>query len=161
MTTIAKRRCACCHGEFPMSDFRKHGYRAATIRYDVRCKTCATRQDRINRLKRQLNKLMKPTELARSVKPMFEVERRAIEHAVRVTGNPAIAAKLLGIGKATIYRRLAEYGQLTPLPHNPRLLTVDEMKVELARLVTIDKAAAATRRSRSLERLAADLKNAQ
>lgn len=42
------------------------------------------------------------------VVPLEELERRAIEHALRVTGGRvAKAAKLLGIGRATLYRRLA------------------------------------------------------
>jgi DNA-binding NtrC family response regulator len=40
--------------------------------------------------------------------PLREIERRAIEHALRLTdGNVAIAAKKLGIGRATLYRRIA------------------------------------------------------
>jgi len=40
--------------------------------------------------------------------PLAELERRAIDHALRVTGGRvARAAKLLGIGRATLYRRLA------------------------------------------------------
>lgn len=43
--------------------------------------------------------------------PLKEVERRAILHAIRYTkGKIGLAAKLLGIGRATLYRRLAEYG---------------------------------------------------
>ncbi len=42
------------------------------------------------------------------VVPLAELERRAIENALRVTaGRVAKAAKLLGIGRATLYRRLA------------------------------------------------------
>ncbi len=45
---------------------------------------------------------------ANEVVPLAELERRAIEHALRVTGGRvAKAAKLLGIGRATLYRRLA------------------------------------------------------
>lgn len=40
--------------------------------------------------------------------PLAELERRAIDHALKVTGGRvARAAKLLGIGRATLYRRLA------------------------------------------------------
>jgi DNA-binding NtrC family response regulator len=40
--------------------------------------------------------------------PLREIERRAIEHALRLTdGNVAVAAKKLGIGRATLYRRIA------------------------------------------------------
>jgi DNA-binding NtrC family response regulator len=47
------------------------------------------------------------------VVPLAELERRAIDHALRVTGGRvAKAAKLLGIGRATLYRRLAERAAL-------------------------------------------------
>jgi two-component system, NtrC family, nitrogen regulation response regulator NtrX len=40
--------------------------------------------------------------------PLRDIERRAIEHALRLTdGNVAIAAKKLGMGRATLYRRIA------------------------------------------------------
>lgn len=43
-----------------------------------------------------------------SVVPMRELERTAIERALRATrGSVTKAAKLLGIGRATLYRRLA------------------------------------------------------
>ncbi len=43
------------------------------------------------------------------VVPLKELERRAIQKALRVTqGSVSKAAKLLGIGRATLYRRLAE-----------------------------------------------------
>jgi DNA-binding NtrC family response regulator len=43
------------------------------------------------------------------VVPLRELERRAIRRAIRATGgNLARAASLLGIGRATLYRRLAE-----------------------------------------------------
>jgi DNA-binding NtrC family response regulator len=45
------------------------------------------------------------------VVPLRELERRAIDHALRVAGgNVARAAKMLGIGRATLYRRLADLG---------------------------------------------------
>ena len=45
---------------------------------------------------------------SRRVVPLRELERRAIEAALRTTqGSVAKAAKLLGIGRATLYRRLA------------------------------------------------------
>jgi DNA-binding NtrC family response regulator len=52
------------------------------------------------------------------VVPLAELERRAIEHALRVTGGRvAKAAKLLGIGRATLYRRLAaRQARPTPAP---------------------------------------------
>jgi len=44
------------------------------------------------------------------VVPMDEVERRAIEHALRITkGNVPAAARKLKIGQATIYRKIKSY----------------------------------------------------
>jgi transcriptional regulator of acetoin/glycerol metabolism len=41
--------------------------------------------------------------------PLRELEERAIRNALRVTrGSVGRAAKLLGIGRATLYRRIAE-----------------------------------------------------
>jgi DNA-binding NtrC family response regulator len=47
------------------------------------------------------------------------LERRAIEQALRLLeGNVSLAAKRLGLGRATLYRRLAQYGLLTePQPN--------------------------------------------
>jgi len=43
--------------------------------------------------------------------PLSEIERRALVNAVRETGgNKVAAARLLGIGKTTLYRKLKEYG---------------------------------------------------
>ena len=51
------------------------------------------------------------------VKPMAEVEKLAIDHAMKVArGDRRKAAQLLGIGKTTLYRRLKEYG---PAPKAP------------------------------------------
>jgi len=42
---------------------------------------------------------------------MADAERRAIEHALRKANNNKLeAARLLGIGKTTLYRKLKEYG---------------------------------------------------
>lgn len=42
--------------------------------------------------------------------PLSEVERRTIEEAIRVLdGDKQAAARLLGIGKSTLYRKLREY----------------------------------------------------
>ncbi len=44
--------------------------------------------------------------------PLAELERRAIEHALRVTGgNRALAAKKLGIGRATLHRKVGPVGE--------------------------------------------------
>lgn len=52
-----------------------------------------------------------PVALESDVIPLRELERRAIAHALQATlGNVGRAARLLGIGRATLYRRLAEPG---------------------------------------------------
>jgi DNA-binding NtrC family response regulator len=49
------------------------------------------------------------TESADTVVPLRELEEREIKKALRVTrGSVGRAAKLLGIGRATLYRRIAE-----------------------------------------------------
>jgi two-component system response regulator HydG len=42
--------------------------------------------------------------------PLVELERRAILHAVTVTGDKDEAARRLGIGRTTLFRKLKEYG---------------------------------------------------
>lgn len=50
-----------------------------------------------------------PTDTA-VILPLDEVERRAIVHALKVTGNNIPdAAQALGIGRATLYRKLKQY----------------------------------------------------
>ena len=49
------------------------------------------------------------------ITPLAALERRAIEHALFVLeGNMSLAAKQLGIGRATLYRKLAQYGLAKP-----------------------------------------------
>ena len=50
-----------------------------------------------------------------TVRPLAEVERAAILAAVQACdGDRALAAKLLGIGQTTIYRKLVEWGSILP-----------------------------------------------
>jgi two-component system response regulator HydG len=50
------------------------------------------------------------------VKPLADLEREAILSAIRtLNGDKLQAAKLLGIGKTTLYRKLKEYGIADPL----------------------------------------------
>jgi len=43
--------------------------------------------------------------------PLYELEKQAIENAIAsLNGDKLMAAKLLGIGKTTLYRKLKEYG---------------------------------------------------
>ena len=48
---------------------------------------------------------------AEEVLSLDEVERRAIEQAIRaLNGNMSLVARRLGVGRATLYRKLARYG---------------------------------------------------
>jgi two-component system response regulator HydG len=60
-----------------------------------------------------------PRREARALATLQELEQRAIRQAIEATqGDRLRAAKLLGIGKTTIYRKLKEYG-LEDLPGPP------------------------------------------
>jgi two-component system response regulator HydG len=51
-----------------------------------------------------------------NVTPLAELERQAILSAIRtLKGDKLEAARMLGIGKTTLYRKLKEYGILDPL----------------------------------------------
>jgi DNA-binding NtrC family response regulator len=53
---------------------------------------------------------------ASGVKPLAELEREAILSAIRaLNGDKLQAARLLGIGKTTLYRKLKEYGIADPM----------------------------------------------
>jgi len=57
-----------------------------------------------------------PAQQSADVVPLAELERQAILTAIRkLNGDKLLAAKLLGIGKTTLYRKLKEYGVLDPL----------------------------------------------
>jgi DNA-binding NtrC family response regulator len=46
--------------------------------------------------------------------PLAEVERRAIVQAVQaLDGNLSLVARRLGVGRATLYRKLSQYGYRT------------------------------------------------
>jgi DNA-binding NtrC family response regulator len=50
------------------------------------------------------------------ITPIFDLERDAILGAIaQLHGDKLIAAKLLGIGKTTLYRKLKEYGRAVAL----------------------------------------------
>jgi transcriptional regulator with PAS, ATPase and Fis domain len=53
--------------------------------------------------------------------PLEELERRAIQHALKqMRGDRLAAARLLGIGKTTLYRKLKEYATTSaPTRHEP------------------------------------------
>ena len=56
-----------------------------------------------------------PADRAAEVLPLAEMERQAILGAIRLLhGDKLLAARLLGIGKTTLYRKLKEYGIAEP-----------------------------------------------
>jgi DNA-binding NtrC family response regulator len=56
-----------------------------------------------------------PTLRSAEVQPLAEMERQAILGAIRTLGgDKLLAARLLGIGKTTLYRKLKEYGIADP-----------------------------------------------
>jgi DNA-binding NtrC family response regulator len=58
----------------------------------------------------------KRQEAEKIIKPLAEMEREAILHAIRtLNGDKLQAARLLGIGKTTLYRKLKEYGIVDPM----------------------------------------------
>jgi len=53
------------------------------------------------------------TEQSSGISPLAELEKKAILHAITVlNGDKLEAAKQLGIGKTTLYRKLKEYGSI-------------------------------------------------
>ena len=57
-----------------------------------------------------------PTDQSIEVLPLAEIERKAILIAIRtLRGDKLLAARLLGIGKTTLYRKLKEYGITDPM----------------------------------------------
>jgi len=108
---IGRRLCPGCRQFFPMTErhFRKNRKGDGPKSLSNRCRLCMTRTDKIGRLRRRLEGLLP------IIRPLAEIERAAIERAIVLTGCPEHAAKLLGIGKATIYRRMRAYAKLAPL----------------------------------------------
>lgn len=66
-------------------------------------------QDEIVALHHRLNAIDPATRALVAFRPLAEVEREHIEGVVRQVENVAEAAKILGIGPATLYRRLKRW----------------------------------------------------
>jgi two-component system response regulator HydG len=67
--------------------------------------------------------VMQPSATPR-VTPLAELEKQAILSTIRqLKGDKLLAARLLGIGKTTLYRKLKEYG----LSENVSLETLEPM----------------------------------
>jgi hypothetical protein len=53
----------------------------------------------------------------RTIRPLAEIEKEAILTALRIfDGDKLATATALGIGKTTLYRKLAEYGEMAKHP---------------------------------------------
>lgn len=94
-----ERACALCSGpvlrlgDLPtqLQDFHLHAWRSAPA---------AATEDKIA-----------------DVTPLADLERQAILDTLRqLNGDKLTTARLLGIGKTTLYRKLKEYGIGEPLP---------------------------------------------
>ncbi len=56
-------------------------------------------------------KLTAHVAMEKRIIPLYEIEKQAIQNAIAgLSGDKLMAAKLLGIGKTTLYRKLKEYG---------------------------------------------------
>jgi transposase len=127
---IGRRLCPGCRQFFPLTErhFRKNRKGDGPKSLSNRCRLCMTRTDKIGRLRRRLEGLLP------IIRPLAEIERAAIERAIVLTGCPEHAAKLLGIGKATIYRRMRAYAKLPPLKPAYGVKHPVELRKELAAL---------------------------
>lgn len=117
--TEATRACVICGEVLPLT--REHfaqntKARKPSTRFGYECKPC---KSLVNGIGYRLQKLEKPLSTD-SVEPLEVTERRAILHALAVCGGQKQqAAKLLGIGKVTIHRKLARWEGQPPPPAPP------------------------------------------
>jgi two-component system response regulator HydG len=73
-------------------------------------------QQGLEGLKTQVAAEAGANETATAVKPLADMEKEAILTAIRnLNGDKLLAARLLGIGKTTLYRKLKEYGIHDPM----------------------------------------------
>lgn len=97
-------------------------------------------------------KLATPTEVV----PMFEVERRAIVGALHAArGKVHVAAKLLQIGRATLYRKLLSYrtlGLISEAQEDPSAVIRKELEELEARWNTMRRRARVIRRREARKR---------
>lgn len=114
-----ERACTICGQVLPLT--REHfaqntRAKKPSSRFAYECKPCKVLVVGIDYRTR---KLEAPLETS-SVEPLEVTERRAILHAVAVCGGQVQkAAELLGVGKATVYRRLESWEGLPPPPPPP------------------------------------------
>jgi DNA-binding NtrC family response regulator len=88
------------------------------------CTTCSLPTIHVNDLPTQIRDFQllsaqpEATADPTAITPLEELEKKAILHAIQVLdGDKLEAARRLGIGKTTLYRKLKEYGSAFELPH--------------------------------------------
>lgn len=118
------RRCSVCKKTQPLktSYFERSKNKSG---FNYWCKMCCSNRNQFNYKRRRLEQFSQL-----SIKPLEEVERDAIAQAIEAShGNLRLAAKCLGIGKATIYRKVNQYN-LKPETkiHCKALQLIHEMK---------------------------------
>lgn len=110
---VPKRTCGYCAAALPATT--EH-FASSKGRLDTRCLECRRVFSRLYNLRKRRNVLRERQ--AELVRPLADVEREHIEFAVTMVGDISRTAELLGIGKATLYRKLAEYAKLPALAVN-------------------------------------------
>lgn len=140
-TDETRRRCTTCARRLLLTaaNFAVNTKaKKPSTRFAYTCKSCKSVENAVLRLRREVDRV---EALQGFVRPLADVERDAIEDAIRLTaGDLPKAAKLLGIGKATIYRKTAAYAKLPPRPEGrgPHALAPDlaRLRFGLARIET-------------------------
>ncbi|MCA8950090.1 MAG: hypothetical protein KDE27_11355 [Planctomycetes bacterium] len=111
-----RRTCGWCRRDLPMREayFTPNSKAKKPFdRFDSRCRACRRSYHDLAALRRRLAVL--EARQQKLVRPWADVEREHLERAVKITGNVGRAARLLGIGKATLYRKLEEFAKLEPI----------------------------------------------
>lgn len=82
-----------------------------------------------------MNAQFKLKRLRARIRPLEELQKKEIKRALRVVdGNIPLAAKLLGVGKTSIYRKLSAYGLKKPARHVGRILSREQLKLARKRI---------------------------
>ena len=98
---------------------QKHGDESPKLRngagqHSARRNENPKSQELIENMPKSTKKKAKPSRSAgagRKIVPLAVMEKQAIVNALQVTNDDKLkAARLLGIGKTTLYRKLKEYG---------------------------------------------------
>lgn len=111
-----KRTCGYCRRRLPLNAdhfARNAKAKKPSARFDWRCLECRRSYSQLRAIKRRHKQLLERQ--AALVRPLAEVEREHIEFAVELVGDVRRVAELLEVGRATVYRRLADYAAMPPL----------------------------------------------